>query len=117
MKAAMAGTGGAGDSRRWTMLDKSLRETRSEGRGVMATGGALARRRGVLVSAGVYARPPTMQKTTGGAESSPVTDMLAGLGVVAAIHVKMTGGALARQDGAPRLSEVGSEHGQVGRSQ
>ena len=98
MKAAMAGTGGAGDSRRWTMLDKSLRETRSEGRGVMATGGALARRRGVLVSAGVYARPPTMQKTTGGAESSPVTDMLAGLGVVAAIHVKTTGGALARRN-------------------
>ena len=86
------------DSRRWTMLDKSLRETRSEGRGVMATGGALARRRGVLVSAGVYARPPTMQKTTGGAESSPVTDMLAGLGVVAAIHVKTTGGALARRN-------------------
>ena len=99
MKAAMAGTGGAGDSRRWTMLDRSLRETRSEGRGVMATGGALARRRGVLVSAGVYARPPTMQKTTGGAESSPVTDMLAGLGVVAAIHVKTTGGALARRSG------------------
>ena len=39
-----------------------------------------------------------MQKTTGGAESSPVTDMLAGLGVVAAIHVKTTGVALARRN-------------------
>ena len=44
-------------------------------------------------------------------------DMLAGLSVVAAIHVMTTGGALARRDGALRLSEVGSEHGQVGRSQ
>ena len=85
------------DGRRWTMLGISLRKTRSEGRGVKTTGGVRARR-GVLVSAGVYARPPTMQKTTGGAESSPVTDMLAGLGVVAAIHVKTTGGALARRN-------------------
>ena len=60
-----------------------------------------------------------MQKTTGGAETSPVMDMLAGLCVVAAIHVKMTGGALARRDGALRLSEVGSQHGRgdkIGRS-
>ena len=64
MKAAMAGTGGAGDSRRWTMLDKSLRETRSDGRGVMATGGALARHRGVLVSAGGDVRPPDKSATT-----------------------------------------------------
>ena len=49
---------------------------------VKTTGGALARR-GVLVSAGRYARPPTMQTTTGGAESSLVMDMLAGLSVVA----------------------------------
>ena len=63
-------------------------EVPSAGLGVVAaihvktTGGALARR-GVLVSAGGYARPPTMQTTTGGAESSPVMDMLAGLSVVA----------------------------------
>ena len=80
-KEAMAGTGGAGDGRDGQhrgMLDESPEDLPSEGRGVKATGGALARRRGVLVSAG-YARPPTMQTTTGGAESSPVTDMLAGL--------------------------------------
>ena len=70
------------DGRRWTMLGISLRKTRSEGRDVKTTGGALARR-GVLVSAGGYARPPTMQTTTGGAESSLVMDMLAGLSVVA----------------------------------
>ena len=46
------------DGRRWTMLDKSLRETRSEGRGVKTTGGVRARR-GVLVSAGGCTRPPT----------------------------------------------------------
>ena len=68
------------------MLDKSPDDLRSEGRGVKATGGALARRHGVLVSAGGYARPPTMQTTTGGAESSPVKGMLAGLGVAAAIR-------------------------------
>ena len=57
------------DGRRWTMLGISLRKTRSKGRGVKTTGGARARR-GVLVSAGGYARPPTMQMTTGGAETS-----------------------------------------------
>jgi len=70
------------DGRRRTMLGISLRKTRSEGCGVKTTGGVLARR-GVLVSAGRYARPPTMQTTTGGAESSLVMDMLAGLSVVA----------------------------------
>ena len=49
-----------------------------------------------------------------------MTDMLAGLGVVAAIHVKTTGGALARRsgqrDGALRLSEVDSQHAQGDRS-
>ena len=70
------------DGRRWTMLGIYLRKTRSEGRDVKMTGGALARR-GVLVSAGRYARSPTMQTTTGGAESSLVMDMLAGLSVVA----------------------------------
>ena len=95
---AIAGVARMGrNGRRWAMLGRSLRKTRGKGRDVKATGGALARRRGVLVSAG-YARPPTMQTTTGGAESSPVTDMLAGLGVVAAIHVKTTGGALARRN-------------------
>ena len=47
MKAAMAGTGGAGDGRdgrRRGMLDGSLKVTRSEGRGVETTGGARARR-------------------------------------------------------------------------
>ena len=39
------------DGRRRTMLGISLRKTRSEGRDVKTTGGALARR-GVLVSAG-----------------------------------------------------------------
>ena len=68
------------DGRRWAMLGISLRKMRSEGRGVKTTGGVRARR-GVLVSAGGYARPPTMQKTTGGAESSPVMDVLTGLGV------------------------------------
>ena len=63
------------------MLDRCLRETRSEGRDVKMMGGAHACR-GVLVSAGGYARPPAMQKTTGGAESSPVMDVLAGLSVV-----------------------------------
>ena len=86
------------DGRRWTMLGISLRKTRSEGRGVKTTGGVRARC-GVLVSADRYARPPTMQKTTGGAATSPVKDMLAGLGVAAAIHVKTTGGALARRSG------------------
>ena len=100
------------DGRHWTMLGISLRKTRSEGRGVKTTGGVLARRGCVGFGGCSDARPPTMQKTTGGAETSPVMDMLAGLCVVAAIHVKMTGGALARRDGALRLSEVGSEHGQ-----
>ena len=40
-----------------------------------------------------------MQKTTGGAATSPVKDMLAGLGVATAIHVQTTGGALARRSG------------------
>ena len=60
-KEAMAGTSGAGDGRdgrRRGMLDRSLRETRSESRGVKTTGGARARR-GVLVLAGGYARTPT----------------------------------------------------------
>ena len=61
---------------------------------VKTTGGALARC-GVLVSAGVYAQPPTMQTTTGGTESSLVMDMLTGLCVVTVIHVKMMGSALA----------------------
>ena len=64
------------------MLDKYPNELRSEGRDAKTTGGALARR-GVLVSAGRYARPPTMQTTTGGVESLLVMDMLAGLNVVA----------------------------------
>ena len=120
MKAAMAGTGGAGDGRdgrRRGILDKSPDDLRGEGRDAKTTSGALARRGCVGFGGCSDARPPTMQKTTGGAETSPVMDMLAGLCVVAAIHVKMTGGALARRDGALRLSEVGSEHGQVGRSQ
>lgn len=83
----MASTDGAGDGRdgrRRGVLDKRLDKLRSESRGVVTTGGARARRgRGVLVSADGYARPPTMQTTTGGAESSPVMDMLAGLSVVA----------------------------------
>ena len=115
MKAAMAGTGGAGDGRdgrRRGILDKSPDDLRGEGRDAKTTSGALARRGCVGFGGCSDARPPTMQKTTGGAETSPVMDMLAGLCVVAAIHVKMTGGALARRDGALRLSEVGSEHGQ-----
>ena len=43
MKAAMAGTGGAGngrDGQRRDILDISLSELRSEGRGVGTTGGA-----------------------------------------------------------------------------
>ena len=59
------------------MLDKSPDDLRSEGRSVKTTGGARAHR-AVLVSAGRYARPPTMQTTTGGTESSPVMDMLTG---------------------------------------
>jgi hypothetical protein len=46
-KEAMAGTGSAGDGRngrRRGMLDRSLKMTRSEGRGVETTGGARARR-------------------------------------------------------------------------
>ena len=61
-KEAMAGTGGAGDGRdrrRRGMLDKYPNELRSEGRDAKTTGGALARR-GVLVSAGRYARPPSI---------------------------------------------------------
>ena len=71
-KGVMAGTSGAGDGRdgrRRGMLDQSLTDTRGEGRDVKTTGGARARR-GVLVSAGGYAPPPTMQMTTGGAETS-----------------------------------------------
>ena len=69
------------DSRRWTMPSRSLREKRSQGREVRMTSDARARHR-VLVLAGEYARPPTMQTTTGGAESLPVMCMLAGLSVV-----------------------------------
>jgi hypothetical protein len=85
------------DGRRWTMLGISPRKTRSEGRDVKTTGGALARRGCVGFGGCSDARPPTMQKTTGGAATSPVKDMLAGLGVAAAIHVKTTGGALSRR--------------------
>ena len=108
---AMTGNGGTRDGRDGRRQDMLAGLSVVAAVHVKTTGGVLARR-GVLVSAGVCARPPTMQKTTGGAETSPVMDMLAGLCVVAAIHVKMTGGALARRDGALRLSEVGSEHGQ-----
>ena len=87
------------DGRRWTMLGISLRKTRSEGRDAKTTSGALARRGCVGFGGCSDARPPTMQKTTGGAATSPVKDMLAGLGVAAAIHVKTTGGALARRSG------------------
>ena len=83
--ARVAVSGGARDGhdgRHRGILDKSPDDLRGEGRDAKTTGGALARR-GVLVSAGGYARPPTMQTTTGGAESSPVMDMLAGLSVVA----------------------------------
>ena len=65
---------------------------------VKTTGGVLARRGCVGFGGCSDARPPTMQKTTGGAATSPVKDMLAGLGVAAAIHVKTTGGALARRN-------------------
>ena len=100
MKAAMAGTGGAGDGRdgrRRGILDKPPDDLRGEGRDAKTTSGALARRGCVGFGGCSDARPPTMQKTTGGAATSPVKDMLAGLGVAAAIHVKTTGGALARR--------------------
>ena len=71
------------DGRRRTMLGISLKKTRSEGRDVKTTGGALARRGCVGFGGCSDARPPTMQKTTGGAETSPVMDMLAGLSMVA----------------------------------
>ena len=116
----MVGTGGAGDGRdgrRRGILDRSPDELRGEGRDAKTTSGALARRGCVGFGGCSDARPPTMQKTTGGAETSPVMDMLAGLCVVAVIHVKMMGGALAHQDGALQLSEVSSEHRLVSRSQ
>ena len=102
MKAAMTGTGGAGDGRngrRGGILDKPPDDLRGEGRDAKTTSGALARRGCVGFGGCSDARPPTMQKTTGGAATSPVKDMLAGLGVAAAIHVKTTGGALARRSG------------------
>ena len=96
-----AGTGGAGDGRdgrRRGILDKPPDDLRGEGRDAKTTSGALARRGCVGFGGCSDARPPTMQKTTGGAATSPVKDMLAGLGVAAAIHVKTTGGALARRN-------------------
>ena len=102
MKAAMAGTGGAGDGRdgrRRGILDKPPDDLRGEGRDAKTTSGALARRGCVGIGRCSDARPPMMQKTTGGAATSPVKDMLAGLGVAAAIHVKTTGRALARRSG------------------
>ena len=147
---------------RVSMARRSLRETRSEGRDVKMTGGARACR-GVLVSARGYARPPTMQTTTGGTELSPVMDMLAGLSVASGawrrrrpaygrigVHSDRSGrcrdgmvrqakesvgagvflqcygsggysdrsgrcrdamGCSGQQDGALRLSKVGSQHG------
>ena len=96
---AMAGTGDARDGcdgRRQGMLDKSPDDLRSEGRGVKTTGGARARR-GVLVSAGGYAGPPTMQ-TTSGAESSPVMDMPAGLSVASGAWRRRVGTWIAAVD-------------------
>ena len=114
---AMTGNGGTRDGRDGRRQDMLAELSVVAAIHVKTTGGVLARRGCVGFGGCSDARPPTMQKTTGGAETSPVMDMLAGLCVVAAIHVKMTGGALACRDGALRLSEVGSEHGQVGRSQ
>ena len=83
------------DGRCWMMLSISLRKMRSEGRSVKTTGSVLACCGCVGFSGCSDAQPPMMQKTTGGAETLLVLDMLTGLCVVAAIHVKMMGGALA----------------------
>ena len=66
------------DGSRLGMLNKSPDELRSKGREERMTSHARARHH-VFVSAGGYARPPPMQTSTGGAESLPVMDMLAGL--------------------------------------
>ena len=65
---------------------RSLDKMRSEGRDVKTTSGhgAHACHR-VLVSAGGDARPPAMQTTTGGAETSSVMGMLAGLSVASGV--------------------------------
>ena len=79
----MAGTGGARDGRELRhrrVLNRSPDELCSEGRGVKATGGALARRVW-CVGFGGWMHPTPNVVRSGGAESSPVMGMLAGLSV------------------------------------
>ena len=119
-KEAMAGTDDAGDGRdgrRRGVLDKRLDKLRSEGRDVKTTGGALARR-GVLVSAGRYARPPTWCEVVArgvtvarGARRSGRSGEKTGGCSDRSGRCRDAMGCSGQRDGALRLSKVGSGHG------
>ena len=105
-KEAMAGSGGAGDGRdgrRRGMLDKYLNELRSEGRGVVTTGGARARRgvkwwHGDVTGAHGARRSGRSGEKAGGCSDRSGRcwdDMRCG----------------GQRDGALRLGEVGGLHG------